>query len=118
MKALIDDQDPHNNEFFRIKAIFDEITAIKLKTKGNFLTGALLGLGLSLIATNLMVGQIDERGQAVRYYSILLGIPSSLLGGAITRKSRYKTYPLRYAKPEEQARIIEVLKAHARFKEE
>jgi len=97
-----------------------EIKTIELKKKGKFLTGAAIGLGVSMIAGGIFGSKMENEGVGVLpgivFYGGLLGIPTGLLcGGVSAQLVRHKTYNLVNEKPEKISKILEKLKSKSRF---
>jgi hypothetical protein len=97
----------------------NEIKMIQYKKKGKFLTGAAIGLGISMIATGIFYkGMESESPKAVEklLWGVIIGIPGGLIFGAASSLFvSHKTCNFQNASPENISINLKKLKALARF---
>ena len=97
-----------------------EIKTIKLKKKGKFLTGAAIGVGVSMLAGGIIGSKLKNEGVGVLpgvvFYGGLLGIPTGLVGGAVSAQIvKRKTYHFENKEPEKISKILDKLQSKSRF---
>ncbi|MCU0288972.1 MAG: hypothetical protein MUF15_21580 [Acidobacteria bacterium] len=97
-----------------------EIKMIEYEKKGKFLTGAVIGLGISVLAGGLIGAKLESEGVGffggALIYGGLFGAPSGLLFGLISSNTKkHKTYYFENASQHQVSMNLLKLKALARF---
>jgi hypothetical protein len=98
----------------------NEIKTIKIRKRGKFLTGAAVGVGLSMVAGGIMGAKLKDEGMSfvggAIVYGGIMGIPSGLVLGLLSSLTVIqKTYNFENAGPEKLSKILRKLKSKSRF---
>lgn len=112
-----------NNSKVGITIPLNEIKEVKLKKKGKFLSGFLLGVGAWMIVGGFLGESqaLKEEGYNFASGAILCGaiygVPTGSIFGALNALSvKYKTFSILNKRPEKVSKILKKLKSKARFK--